>query len=225
MACLAVFLLIVARLPAARRSMPQCRRHRPLPLHLDADIEIDGASSPGDGAVDRGARPRLHADRPDLAARHLFPRRRQSGPRRHGPAALWRAQLAADRRRRHRLTLAPRHRSSASSPASSAASPTRCCRASSMCSGPSRSTCWRSRSRSCSSRRASISARSRIEVGQSVAADLHHRHRLYALCGAADPRPGAVAAQQRVRARRHRARRAGPSHPAGATSCPTSRPR
>ena len=32
-----------------------------------------------------------------------------------------------------------------------------------------------------------------IELGQPVAADLHHRHRLRALCGAADPRPGAGA--------------------------------
>ena len=31
-------------------------------------------------------------------------------------------------------------------------------------------------------------------LGQPVAADLHHRHRLRALCGAADPRPGAGAA-------------------------------
>ena len=63
------------------------------------------------------------------------------------------------------------------------------------------------------------------QAGQPAAADLHHRHRLRALCRAAGARAGAVAHAERVRAGRDRPRACRTGASWCATSCPTSRPR
>ena len=58
--------------------------------HLSDTIKVDGKTK---NVVGLERRP----DRPDLAGR-VLPRRGQQRPRRHGEAALWRPQLAHDRR-------------------------------------------------------------------------------------------------------------------------------
>ena len=63
-----------------------------------------------------------------------------------------------------------------------------------------------------------------IRSGSLLAADRHHRHRLRALCRAADPRPGHRAQAQRVRAGRRSAWACPATASCCATSCPTSPP-
>ncbi len=175
----------------------------------------------GDAALDRRPRPRhrRRSARPGL--RRLSARRRQPGPRRRGPAALRRPQLADDRRRRHRASVWRWPASSGSSPAIFggivdwvAVALAR--RAVGVPDLPAGDLALHRADQQGHRHRPDLDHRR-----QPVAADLHHRHRLRALCRAADPRPGAVVEAERVRAGRRRPRRAGPAHPRCATSCPT----
>ena len=123
MVMLGVLVVIVARVPRARRSTRTTSR---TPIrsssNLDGTTIVNGKTRAGDAASDDRARARRRRRSARPGIRPLLPRRRRPGPRRRGPAALRRPQLAADRHRGGAHHLLHRDDRSASSPASSAAS-------------------------------------------------------------------------------------------------------
>ena len=113
----ALFLVLVGRLPGGAALRGPRREPNPVrPARLRRDRRQGRRGGPG-------RRPRRRPDRPDLQER-VLPGRGLERPRRGGPAALRRAQLAPDRRRRGARHDLHRRARSASSPATSAAGPT-----------------------------------------------------------------------------------------------------
>ena len=109
MAMLAVLTVIVLLCLAAPLYAHHIAHTDPFHSNLDGTTVVRRQDRSGDAAGVGRARPRRDADRPDVGSGALLPGRRQPGPRRRGPPAVRRPQLAADRCRRRTPHLPLRH--------------------------------------------------------------------------------------------------------------------
>ena len=97
LAAAAVLLLVIAGVPVRAAVRAPHRAHRPVPVPRLRHHRRRREDRAGAHAQQHRPRPRRHPDRPDLGPRPLLPRRRQPGPRRHGPAAVRRPQQPVHR--------------------------------------------------------------------------------------------------------------------------------